>query len=240
MTTALQPHPLTQQYIDLAETTGGFVHDMKNHLGTVLLNLQLLAEDFETPENHKERRALERITLMVDECKRLVNLSNDFLRFARVDDLHTAPVAIETVVERMVDFLAPTARLQNITVNWYPAPDLPPVYLDRDLFEKALLNLLLNAEDAMPDGGTLTLLTRLDGHMVRLDIIDTGTGIAPEVLNTLFKPFLTTKPEGNGLGLATTRRVIVAHGGTIDVQSQVGRGTKFTIKLPILGDYRPN
>ena len=170
--------------------------------------------------------------MMRDECRRLVNLSNDFLRIARVQDLHSEPVAIEAVVGRMIDFLGPTARQKAIVLHWYPAPDLPPVLLDVDMFEKVLLNLMLNAEDAMPAGGTLTLQTRLESGGVSLDVIDTGCGIAPEVLAKLFKPFLTTKPGGNGLGLATAKKIVTAHGGTIEVQSELGRGTKFTIRLP--------
>lgn len=224
--------PVTQQFIDLAETTGGFIHDMKNHLGTVLLNLQLLGEDFENPETQRERRALERIQLMTGECQRLVDLSNDFLRFARVDALHARPTKLEEVVDRMVDFIAPTARLQNVTVTWHPAADTPPVLLDREMFEKVLLNLMLNAEDAMPNGGTLTLQSRAAGGGVELDVIDTGVGIPPEALPKLFQPFRTTKANGNGLGLATARKIVTAHGGTMTVQSEVGRGTKFTLRLP--------
>jgi signal transduction histidine kinase len=224
--------PVTQQLIDLAETTGGFIHDMKNHLGTVLLNLQLLGEDFENPQTQRERRALERIQLMTSECQRLVDLSNDFLRFARVEDLHREPTKLDDVVGRMVDFIAPTARLQNVVVNFYPAADLPPVALDREMFEKVLLNLMLNAEDAMPNGGTLTLQSRAADGFVELDVIDTGVGIPPDVRAKLFQPFRTTKTNGNGLGLATARKIVVAHGGTMTVQSEVGRGTKFTIRLP--------
>ncbi len=223
---------VTQQFIDLAETTGGFIHDMKNHLGTVLLNLQLLGEDFEAPETQRERRALERIQLMTSECQRLVDLSNDFLRFARIEDLHCEPTRLEEVVGRMVDFLAPTARLQSITVDWYPAADLPRVALDREMFEKMLLNLMLNAEDAMPHGGTLTLQARAAGDCVELDVIDTGVGMSPEVQAKLFRPFQTTKADGHGLGLATARKIVVAHGGSMTVQSEVGRGTKFTLRLP--------
>jgi two-component system sensor histidine kinase HydH len=227
---------LAQQLADLAEMTGGFVHDMKNHLGTVLLNLDLLAEDFADAQTHKDRRALERITLMRDECRRLVNLSNDFLRVARVEDLHAEPTPLDAVVGRMIDFLGPTARQKGIAINWYPAADLPPVLLDAELFEKVLLNLMLNAEDAMPCGGELTLQSRPDGAWVALDVIDTGCGIPPELLPKLFKPFLTTKDGGNGLGLATAKKVVTAHGGLIEVQSEPGRGTKFTIKLPAAGD----
>ena len=217
---------------ETAELAAGFIHEIKNHLGTLSLNLQLLAEDFETAETPRERRALERVSRLSGECRKLVELSNDFLRFARLRELNTRSATLDEVVSRMIDFLAPTARQRNVEINWFPAPDLPPVRLDCDLFEQALLNLLLNAEQAMPDGGTLALIGRSEGGRVFLDVIDTGVGIPPEAMTKLFRPFHTTKPDGSGLGLATTRKIVLAHGGTIDVQSEPGRGTKFTIRLP--------
>ncbi len=218
----------------IAELAAGFIHEIKNHLGTLSLNLQLLAEDFETAETPRERRALERVGRLSNECRKLVDLSNDFLRFARLRELHTKPVSLDSVVSRMIDFLAPTAIQQNIKINWFPAPNLPLVRLDSDLFEQALLNLMLNAEQAMPDGGTLTLIGRCEDDWLKLDVIDTGVGIEPATLAKLFRPFHTTKPDGNGLGLATTRKIVLAHNGTIDVQSEPGRGTKFTISLPVV------
>jgi signal transduction histidine kinase len=225
---------MTELPADVAELAAGFIHEIKNHLGTLSLNLQLLAEDFETAETPRERRALERVGRLSGECRKLVDLSNDFLRFARLRELHAKPTTLDAVVSRMIDFLGPTARQRGVEINWFPAPDLPPVRLDADLFEQALLNLMLNAEQAMPDGGSLTLIGRAEGDRVLLDVIDTGVGIEPEAMGKLFRPFHTTKPDGSGLGLATARKVVVAHGGTIEVQSAPGRGTKFTIALPAL------
>ena len=226
-------HTLLRQYTDLAELAGSFIHDIKNHLGTLSLNLQLLAEDFEDAQTSRERRALDRVTRLHDECQKLATLSNDFLRFARVQELKTQPTPLDAVVTRLIDFLAPTARQKGIDISWFPASDLPSVEIDRDLFEQVLLNLLLNAEQSMPEGGKLTLIGRRDEDgRVCLDVIDTGCGMTEEVMAKLFKPFHTTKKEGNGLGLATARKVILAHGGTIEVQSEYGRGSKFTICLP--------
>src|SRR5262245_10182115 len=226
--------PFAQPYADLAELAGGFIHEIKNHLNTLSLNLQLLAEEFENPETPRERRTLDRMTRLHGECRRLADLSNDFLRFARVEELEKTPVALDDVIGRLVDFFGPTAKEKNIAVSWYPAPDLPVLSLDRELVEKALLNLVLNAEDAMPDGGTLTIQARPDGDAVVLEVIDTGCGIPADVLPRLFKPFVTTKPGGNGLGLATARKVVAAHGGTIEAASEPGRGSKFTVRLPVM------
>lgn len=223
----------TEQYVELAELAGGFIHEIKNHLNTLSLNLQLLAEDFEKPETPRERKALDRVTKLSDECRRLVDLSNDFLRFARVTEPRLTPTSLDEVVTRLVVYLTPTALAQGVEINWFPSPDLPLVKLDAELFQTVLLNLMLNAEDAMPEGGTLTLQAATEGDWVVLDVIDTGCGMDAELLTNVFKPFVTTKPSGNGLGLATTKKIVLAHGGTIAAQSEPGRGTKFTIRLPV-------
>ncbi len=238
---------LHEQYAELAELAGGFIHEIKNHLSTLGLNLQLLAEDFGEPQSQRERRAFDRVQRLQSECKRLVQVSNDFLRFAGVKDLALTPTNLALVIEEMVDFFAPTAKAASIEIKSYVPPDLPLVPLDRDLFKQALLNLMLNAEQAMPGGGELTIqatrppLAALpDGQSaIELSLIDTGQGMAPEVRAKVFKPFFSTKPGGSGLGLPTVRKIVEAHHGQIDVQSDVGKGTKFTIRLPIAQPGEP-
>src|SRR6266702_1168963 len=161
------------QYAALAELAGGFIHEIKNHLSTLGLNLQLLAEDFEEPQSQRERRAHDRVQRLQNECQQLIDVSNDFLRFARVQDLQRVPTNVAAVVEEMVDFFGPTARQANIEIKCYLPADLPAVPLDRDLFKQALLNLMLNAEQAMPEGGELTIQARSDDGGVRIDLIDT-------------------------------------------------------------------
>lgn len=221
-----------QTMIELAELAGGFIHEIKNHLNTLSLNIQLLNEEFENPENQKERRAADRLNRLSDECKVLVDLSNDFLRFARIEDLQLEKTDISSLITRMVEFFSPTAKSKKIEVNWFPQADLPMVELDVDMFEKVLLNLMLNAEDAMPEGGTLTIQAHVDSQQLFIEVIDTGIGIPKEMLAKLFKPFVTTKESGNGLGLATSKKIVQAHQGNITVQSELGHGTKFTVTLP--------
>ena len=220
------------QLAEIAELAGGFIHEIKNHVSTVNLNLQLLADDFADPQTLRERRAKQRIDRLQTQSQKLVDVSNDFLRFVRSQEIKADPTPIEDVIAEMVDFVGPTAKAAGIDICVYTAPGLPPVNLDRDLFKQALLNLILNAEQAMPDGGQVVLQTRADGDWVCLDVIDTGTGIDPATMAKLFRPFHTTKPGGTGLGLPTTKKIVRAHGGDIAVQSEPGRGTKFTIRLP--------
>src|SRR5262249_22463608 len=181
----------------------------------------------------------ERIQRLQGECGRLIDVSNDFLQFARLQNLELQPGNLAEVVEDLVEFLEPTARQSNIEIKCYLPADLPAVLLNRDLFKQALLNLVLNSEQAMPNGGLLTIQAAVDrapgdsaATGVSLMLIDTGKGMSPEVMARVFKPFFSTKPGGTGLGLPTTRKIIEAHNGTSDVQSEVGRGTKFTIRLP--------
>lgn len=228
---------LSEQYAQLAELAGGFIHEIKNHLSTLGLNLQLLAEDFQEPQSQRERRGQERIQRLQSQCQRLIGLSNDFLRFARVEALDLKPGSLAAVVEEIVDFFAPTARQAEIEINCYLPASLPRVKLDAEMFKQALLNLLFNAQQAMPSGGEITIQggteNDADGRLlVCLAVIDTGQGMAPEVLSKIFRPFFSTKPGGTGLGLATTRKVVEAHGGAIEVQSALNRGTKFTVRLP--------
>src|SRR5262245_48352640 len=100
--------PAKEPPAELAELAAGFIHEIKNHLGTLSLNLQLLAEDFETAETPRERRALDRVSRLSGECRKLVDLSNDFLRFARLRELHAKPTTLDAVVSRLIDFLGPT------------------------------------------------------------------------------------------------------------------------------------
>jgi two-component system, NtrC family, sensor histidine kinase HydH len=227
----------SESYVELVELAASFVHEIKNHVSTLGLNLQLLAEDFQEPQSQRERRALERIQRLQNECAQLVDLSNDVLRFARVKDLELATASLAAVIDEMVNFFGPTARQANIEIKSYLPADLPLVALDREMFKQALLNLMLNAHQAMPSGGQLTIQATMecDGErpgQVCINFIDTGQGISQELLGRVFRPFFSTRPEGTGLGLATTRKIVEAHGGTIDVQSELDRGTKFTIRLP--------
>ena len=209
---------MNEQYAELAELAGGFIHEIKNHLSTLGLNLQLLAEDFQDPQSQRERRASDRVQRLQNECQRLVDVSNDFLRFARIKDLELdARPAWLASSRRWSISSAPRPGRPTSKSSCYLPADLPAVPLDRDLFKQALLNLMLNAEQAMPGGGELTIQASYDPtcdpEHICLSLIDTGKGMTPEVAAKVFRPFFSTKPGGTGLGLPTTRKIVAGHGG---------------------------
>lgn len=223
---------LIAQYAEMAQLAGALAHEIKNPLSTIRLNMELLAEDFEEAESPAQRRAVKRIGVMQRECQRLQDLLEDFLNFAKIRKLHLAPTDLNAEIAETLDFFAPEAAASNVEIVRYLDPDLPRVMLDGESFRSALLNLLLNAKQAMPTGGQLVVRTTTVGANVVLHLIDTGVGIDDHTAAHMFEAFFSTKPGGSGLGLPTTSKIIEAHGGRIHVQSQVGRGTQFTIELP--------
>ncbi|HWB01123.1 MAG TPA: ATP-binding protein [Pirellulales bacterium] len=223
---------LRDQYTEMARLTGGLAHEIKNPLSTIRLNIELLAEEFNDPDSPRDRRAQARIATVQRECDRLQGLLDDFLRYARVRQTALEPSDLNAEVLRAIDFFRPKAVASNIEIFPYLQDSLPSVLLDRESFQGALLNLLLNAQQAMPDGGQLVIGTEETPRGVALHLIDTGIGMDTKTMAKIFDAFYSTKPGGSGLGLPTTRKVIEAHGGTIFVQSEPGRGTRFTIELP--------
>jgi signal transduction histidine kinase len=226
---------LVDQYTEIARLAGGLAHEIKNPLSTIRLNMELLAEDFaENEENPQYRRALAKVKVVQRECQRLQDLLDDFLKFAKVRTLKLEPSNLNEQVRQVLRFFQPKARQSRIEVLEFLAADLPTVLLDREVFHGAFLNLVINAQQAMPNGGQLVVRTNHTADGVALDLIDTGCGMDKDTLPQIFDAFFSTKPGGTGLGLPTTRKIIEAHGGQILVQSELGRGTQFTIKLPTL------
>jgi signal transduction histidine kinase len=226
-----------ETYAEFAALVGGLAHEIRNPLSTIRLNMELLAEDFaaedpESPTKHRDRRARAKIELVRQECDRLQKLLGDFLDFARQESLTLEPGSLNTELEQLLDFFAPRAVEAGVDIVRYLDPELPAVRIDRETFRSAVLNLLLNAVQAMEGGGQLVVRTRPSGLGVVLELIDTGPGMDAETLGKVFQTFYTTKQGGSGLGLPTARKIVEAHGGTIDIETAPGRGTKLTIWLP--------
>jgi signal transduction histidine kinase len=224
---------LMDQYTEIARLAGGLAHEIKNPLSTIRLNMDLLAEDLGEVESPAARRSLKRVDVVRRECQRLQSLLDDFLNFAKARRLQLLPTDLNHQIEDVLEFFVPEAKDAGVEIVRYLDPELPRVLLDREAFRQALLNLIINAKQAMPGGGQLVVRTAAERDVVVVYLIDTGVGMDDRTATRMFEPFYTTKPGGSGLGLPTTQKIVEAHGGRIGVQSEVGRGTQITIELPV-------
>jgi two-component system, NtrC family, sensor histidine kinase HydH len=224
---------LVDQYTEIARLAGALAHEIKNPLSTIRMNMELLAEDFRDSDEARDRRAMKKVDLVQQECQRLQDLLDDFLRFSKAHRLNLQPSDLNAQVRQTLDFYRPKARQSGVEIAEYLTGNLPTVLLDREAFHGALLNLVLNAEQAMPGGGQLVVRTYGTPDGVALDLIDTGCGMDEPTRARVFDAFFSTKRGGSGLGLPTARKIVEGHGGQMLMQSEVGRGTQVTLKLPM-------
>lgn len=223
----------TERLAELGTLTSGLAHEIKNPLSTVQLNLQLLGEDLD-PTWPGVDRARRRLATVQRETSRLRDILDAFLRYAGKLELEPRPVDLQQLVEELVDFFQPQADLARVRIRVRPPPPQPVVVrADERLLKQTVLNLMLNAVQAMPDGGELMLAVGSDGECGILRVTDTGCGIPPEHQLRVFDAYFSTKRGGTGLGLAMARRIIREHNGTISLTSEPGKGTEFTIRLPL-------
>ncbi len=223
---------LRQQYQEISQLAGALAHEIKNPLSVIGMNVELLGEDLEQLNTPQARRALARIDIVQRQCHRLQRLLDDFLRFARVRHLDLTPGDLNEQVSRVLDIFEAQAKENGIELIRYLEPSLPGILLDEQSLEAALFNLVKNSMEAMSSGDQLMARTRLTKSGVALYLIDTGKGMDQNTAIHMFDAFYSTKDGGSGLGLPTARKIIEAHGGLINVQSELERGTKFTIEFP--------
>jgi len=207
-------------------------HEVRNPLSSIALNTELLEE--ELPETGEAKSLCSSIHREVD---RLTAITEEYLAFARMPKPKRAPEAVNTLVGALAAFVREDLAAKQITLAIELAPGDPIVPLDAGQIRQCLINLIRNAAEAIAEHGkgTITLRTRHTGGRVELEVQDDGAGIAPEVLPRLFDPFFSTKEGGNGLGLALTQQIVREHGGDLRVDSAVGRGTTFTVSVPVGG-----
>jgi signal transduction histidine kinase len=226
-----------ERLAELGTLTGGLAHEIKNPLSTVQLNLRLLEEDL-TPEDPAHTRVVNRLNIVQRETSRLRDILDDFLRYAGNLELDRKPVDLNELLEELVDFFTPQAQLNRVQVRLRPADEPVVARVDPKLIKQAVLNLMLNAVQAMGEAGGELILAASEGDAPAgaeaiIDVIDTGPGIAADALDKVFHAYYSTKRGGTGLGLAMTRRIVEEHGGRISVRSEVGKGSDFRLHLPL-------
>jgi signal transduction histidine kinase len=204
-------------------------HEIRNPLSAVSMGLQRLRAEFDPVEREEYRRMVD---LVQGEVRRLNAIVEEFLSLARPIRLSPGPVPVADLLGEIRQLIEPQARAAGIAVEQEIPAALGDVAADRDRLKQVLLNLVLNAIEAMPAGGRLTLGAAISGPALVLTVADTGSGIAPELLPRVFEPYVTTKTKGLGLGLAIARRIVEAHGGRIEAEGRAGQGTRFRITLP--------
>ena len=222
----------------LARIAGGLAHEIKNPLSTMAINLALLEEEFkktaEEEGSARSGRALKRVGALQREVNRLEGILEDFLRYARGGEVNRAPMDLGELVKDTLSFVESEDSLQGIRHHVDIPSSLPMVLLDKGLFQQALVNLFVNARQAMPEGGELIVQAQRLGNFVEVTVTDTGVGMEPETLERCFDIYWSNKKQGTGLGLPTVRRIIEEHEGAIEVVSEPGRGSSIRVVLPLV------
>jgi len=211
-------------------------HEIRNPLGSISLNLDLVERELNVFANSNDSSANEcRVLLheMRSQVSRIRQVMQEYLRFARMPKSQRAVVSLKGFLDEKLNFVQPLLDQKHVDLRRTLDPNLPPVWVDAEQLWEAVLNLIRNALDAMPDGGDLTVTAQRHGAEALISISDNGRGMTEEEARHLFVPFFTTKSDGTGLGLAYTQRVINEHGGRIDCATARGKGSTFSIQLPL-------
>ena len=211
----------------------GLAHEVKNPLSTMTVTLQLMAEDFAEPHDPREERTLKRAKLLLGEARRLDRIVQDFLELARGYEVSLQSVDLSLLIPEIVRLHEAENDKLGIALRVALDPAARHVVVDPKFLRLALTNLLVNAQQAMHEqGGEIFIETELRERDVDIRVTDTGPGIPADKLEKIFMPFWSSKQAGTGLGLAVTRRIVEELGGEVKVHSEVGRGTRFTIRVP--------
>jgi two-component system NtrC family sensor kinase len=219
---------LAERLSSLGELTAGVAHELRNPLAGLKINTQILSRKKDLPE--MEKKLLSSTQEGIEKIQKIVD---DMLHFARPKASHFKEEEMNEVVERSLAILQTKLKKGNISFIFEQGRGLPKVRIDIHQIQQVLINLMLNALQAMEKGGTLTVRTFLkDEDGVGIEVRDTGIGIPRSHLKKIFNPFFTTKSEGTGLGLSISAKILENHGATIDVVSEEGKGSTFTIFFP--------
>jgi signal transduction histidine kinase len=240
----------------LGRLLGVIAHEIKNPLSTIKVNLRLADEDLQDTVSAADvqiargeleqrlSRTRRKIAVITKEAARLEQILDNFLRFADQTHPQLSPVDINSVVSDLFDFFLPQAIAHSITMRQQLCKEALVCMLDTVMLKQAILNLFINAQQALNHGDSGQALDKQGELMVRtgrapksgfaqVQISDTGKGIPADRIEHIFEPYQSTKPEGTGLGLATVKKIIDLHNGSISVVSEPGKGTSFTIFLPL-------
>lgn len=220
----------SEKMASIGQLSAGIAHEINNPLTAVLLNVHLLLE--RTPPDHPSAAALR---LIAEETERCAEIVKGLLDYSRRTPPQRTSVDLNALIDRTVGLLSGQAWAKNIRIIQNPDRSLPPLPMEGTKIQQVFWNLILNACEAMPDGGELVISTGRsgDGRAVEVAFADSGPGIPDGIIDRIFDPFFTTKPSGTGLGLAVAGGIVEQHGGRISVRNEAGRGAVFTVQWPL-------
>ena len=207
----------------------GVAHEVNTPLAVISSQAQLLQKQL--PDDDPMARVVEKI---IKQSFRASEIVNNLLKFSRVSGSEYLELDLNRLIRETISLVEPMLRASNISLNAQLSPAVPPVYGNSGRLQQVFMNLIMNARDAMPRGGELTLATECENSTIHVEVSDSGVGIPPEHLSKIFDPFFTTKTKsrGTGLGLAVTYGIIREHSGKIEVESAPGQGTTFRLEFP--------
>ena len=211
----------------LGELSAGMAHEIRNPLGSIRGTAEILQDGIDSTDPRYEFTRI-----LIKEVDRLNRVVQNFLDFARPAENGRVCADVGLLLREVLLLTRLQAQKNGVEID-LKVGETPPVLANPEQIKQAFLNLVLNALQAMPEGGTLTLAAEMEEDRLRLRFSDTGQGISQENLERVFNPFFTTRRNGTGLGLAITHRIIQGHGGRMEVESRVGEGTTFSVVLPV-------
>jgi len=215
----------------------GVAHEVRNPLGSITLNLDLIRKEIDRlaeSSRHSPEEAEELINEMREEVHRIQRVIEDYLQFARLPKPQRRPLALNEFLDQKLAFMHSAFDNDNVTLRTAFDPSQPRVNTDAEQLWEAVLNLIRNSLEAMPESGILTVATQCDRNEVLVSVTDTGKGMTEEETQQVFVPFFSTKAKGTGLGLTLVQQIVTEHGGHIECSSAVGKGSTFTIYLPLM------
>jgi len=221
----------------LTTLAAGVAHEIKNPLGSISIHLQLMQKALAksaTKNTDKQEPLIDKyFNILNEEVDRLNRIVVDFLFAARPMTLELREGNINALIDELAEFIRVELDQSNIRIFLELDENLPPAFIDERYMKQALLNLIKNAQAAMPNGGLLTIATQVSDNEIRISVCDTGVGIDAESIAKIFEPYFTTKDNGTGLGLTLVYKIIKEHHGEIAVESREGEGSNFEISLPV-------
>ncbi len=228
----------TERLATIGRMSAKVAHEIRNPLSSISLNTELLEEEIGSYKEVDAQEAKSLLRSISKELDRLTEITDDYLRFAKLPTPRLKELTVNRMVSDLLSMLEIEMQDSGVSIEKRLAPKLPKVKVDQQQLRRALLNMLKNSLEAMPDGGTISVATEADSDCVRISIEDTGTGIDEMHMDRIFTPFFSTKEMGTGLGLPLAQQIVAEHGGEIKCASKLGEGAVFVISLPIAGGGR--